>query len=220
MILYFSDTVCVLISSSLPALDTGLESAYGVAYPLLEFGLESSNGDANGLCKLDLLLSSPDLEGALESSPYGDANGLYWFALVLSSPACEAQLLLLEDIAEPGRDCAGLSVGESVYGRGTLELEGASNLSEVSWVLNIGRAGLFNRFLVCKPGVGGKLIELSFRIANRSPPLPEFTVMCGGLRPGPNPPGVAIVLIFPRSQSKERQSHGFVQQCSSWEKDL
>jgi hypothetical protein len=48
MILYFSDTVCVLIfSSSLPA---------------LEGALESSNGEANGPYRLSLLLPASELK--------------------------------------------------------------------------------------------------------------------------------------------------------------
>lgn len=149
--LYFSETVCVLISSSLPA---------------LEGALESSNGDANGLCRLSLMLS-----------------------------ASEAQLLLLEDIAEVGREGLGLSVGESVYGRGTLPRDGGSNISEDPWTDEPYTVrGPCNRFLDCKPGVGGKLIGLSDRMrSTKSPPLPLLTVICGGLRPCPNPPGVAIV---------------------------
>lgn len=155
--LYFSDTVCVLTSSSLPALDGALES---------------SNGDANGLCMLFLLLSKP--------------------------PVSEAQLLRLEDIAEPGREVVGLGDGESWYGRGALPLEGASSISEDGWDETYGgRVGPFNKFLACNPGVGGKLMAgLSNRMVfSKSPPLPELTVICGGLRPGPKPPGVAIFLL-------------------------
>ena len=155
--LYFSDTVCVLTSSSLPA---------------LEGALESSNGEAKGLCRLSLLL-----------------------------PASEAQLLLLEDIAELGREGPGLSVGESVYNRGPVDRVGGSSISEESNTEEpyVGR-GPCSRFLGCNPGVGGKLIELSDRIASsKSPPLPELMVTCGGLRPGPSPPGVAIAPILPRS---------------------
>lgn len=78
--LYFSDTVWVLIlSSSLPALDGALES---------------SNGDAKG------------------------------------PPISDAQLDLLDDIDDVGREGPGLCDGESVYGRGARDdLEGGRSIS-------------------------------------------------------------------------------------------
>jgi hypothetical protein len=147
MMLYFSDTVWVLTSSSLPARDGALES---------------SNGDAKG-------------------------------PLLSLLPASEPQLDLLDDIAE-----SALGLSTSWYGLGgPFILAGGSNISVdcatsgAPYIgLGPGRTELpveglcGNRFLE-KPGVPAVECELSdLMLSIKFPPLPELTVMCGGLRPG------------------------------------
>ena len=119
--------------------------------------------------------SLPARDGALESSN-GDAKGL-------PMPCSDAQLDLLEDIDEPGREAPGLAAGESLYRRGArADREGGSSISEDSATpaepLYKGREPCGNRFLDCNPGVPGTLIVPSDDIvSSKLPPLPEFTVM-------------------------------------------
>lgn len=151
------------------------------------------------VCVLTLSSSLPARDGALESSK-GDANGPWRLSLL---PASDSQLVRLEDIADCVRELG--SDGMSWYGRGPRFLEGGSSISEDSampgeaYMAGEGRICpwlLCNRSLDC-PGVpGSEDTELSDRMLSRiSPPLPELTVMCGGLRPGPK-----FCAIFPYSK--------------------
>lgn len=129
---------------------------------------------------------------------------------------CELQLVLLDDIAEGAREVS--PDGISWYTRGPLDLEGGSSKeSEDSktkpeapgepYPLDDGPVDCLcgSRFLVNPgvPGVTGVCMEPSeFIFPSMSPPLPEFTVMCNGLR-GASPSVIVKV-------GKERKIYGQV----------
>jgi hypothetical protein len=122
--------------------------------------------------------------------------------------ASELQLVLLEDMADADRD-TGLSPGLSVYGLiGPLALGGNSISDDcaTSGVPYNAEAppvrgewpagGLCGNSCLEKPGVSAVVdCELSVRkFPNKSPPLPELTVICGGRR-GAREPSEAIMRV-------------------------
>jgi hypothetical protein len=135
----------------------------------------------------------------------------------------ESQLVRREDIADAARE--GLSIGESWYNLGPRDLEGGRSISEDSAIADEPYGLLLfwdellfegfdggSRFLE-SPGVPGA-VESDPMVSNKSPPLPELTVMCIG-RVGCNDLSGAISNVQKESEllSRIRRSH---LRCGSW----